>query len=164
MPASAIVKHLYDGSITLKDGTGTPVTLVAPFTTGETSISGLAATLREVQAYSARAGTPQVRHTGRTYPSGSFTLQFTNWTGASGSSVYAFVNKIAPYSANLTTLTNPGEVYAIDIVLNVEGTDLGDSADHTMTLTKCVCTADFAEGEPNTVTINFVCYGAISYT
>ena len=42
MAASAVIKHFTDGSITLKDGTGTPVTLTVPFSAGDLSLSGLA--------------------------------------------------------------------------------------------------------------------------
>ena len=164
MPASSIVKHLYDGSITLRDGTGTPVTLTVPFTTGDFSASGISQTQREVIAYETRGTLNSVRYTTRTFITGSFTAHFTNYTGATGDSVFAFVNKLAPYASNVTTLTGPAEVYAVDITLTTEGTNFGDSADHTIVLTKCACTVDVAEGEPNTVTINFTCYGAMTVT
>lgn len=165
MPASSIVKHLYDGSITLKDGTGSPVTLVVPFSTGDFSASGIAQTQREVIAYETRGTLNAVRYTTRTYVTGSFSAQLPAYTDASTvGQVYAFVNKVAPYASNVTTLTGPAEVYAVDVVLTTEGTNFGDSADHTITLTKCACTVDVTEGEPNTITVNFTCYGAVTVT
>jgi hypothetical protein len=68
--------------------------------------------------------------------------------------------KGGPFSGNTSTVS--GEVYTIDIRLTVEGTDYGDSADPTITLSDCYCTIDFSEGDPDTLSVSFTCYGAIS--
>jgi hypothetical protein len=50
-------------------------------------------------------------------------------------------------------------------VFTVEGTNFGDSADHTLTLTNCeIETIDFSEGDPNSFTINGVCTGGWAST
>ncbi len=73
-----------------------------------------------------------------------------------------FIRKKGAYASNVSTTTALGDVYTIDIVLTIEGTDLGDAADHTFTLEDVDCRADFAEGEPNTLTINGTIYGTIT--
>lgn len=164
MAASTVIKHLYDGSIQLKDGTGTPVTLTVPFSRGDLSISGLHQTQKNVTAYETRGTLHSVRYTSRTYPTGSFSFMIADYSHATNNTAIDFVMKSNSYSANVTTLTSPAEVYAIDIVLTVEGSNFNDEGgDHTITLTKCVCTMDVAEGEPNAATLNFTCYGSVAF-
>lgn len=159
MPASTVIKNLNDGSITLRDGTGTPVTLVVPFSTGDLSISGLAQKQNEVAKYETRGTFHSARHTARTYPSGSFSFQIADYSDGTNQTVHDFVQAVNSYSANVSTLGTNADVYAIDIILTVEGTDHGDASDHVLTLTDCVCTLDISEGDPNTGTLNFECLG-----
>ena len=56
------------------------------------------------------------------------------------------------------------EEYCIDIKLEVEGTDHGDDADHSVTLGKAICNASFAEGDVDAITIDFTAYSTVSYT
>ena len=161
MALSTIVKHLYDGTITLSDGTGTPVTLVVPFSTGDLTISGLQETQRAVVKYESRGVLNTVRHAARTYPSGSFSFQVPEYMNALVGNALDFALQQNGYSGNLSTLT-PTEVYGIDIILTTAGTGLGDSKNHTITLTDCVCTVEVAEGEPNNGTISFECLGTVT--
>lgn len=163
MAASTVIKHLHDGSLTLKDGTGTPVTLVIPFTMGDFTLSGLQETQRAVVAYETRGTLHTIRHSTRTYPTGSFTLALADFSDATNQTALDFLMQRNSYSANVSTLT-PTEVYAVDLVWTVEGTNLGDPADHVATMTDCVCTLDLAEGEPNTLSVSFTMYGDYTQT
>lgn len=159
---STFVKNLNDGTINLADGTGTPVTLDVPFSTGDLKISGLSETQQNVSRYETRGQLNTVRHTSRTYPTGSFSFQLAEFSDATVGTVADFVLKRNKYSGNASTLTS-GDVYCIDITLTVEGTDHGDSADHSVTLTECDCTFEFAEGDPNAGTVNFTCNGSVNF-
>ena len=165
MAVSTVIKNLNDGTITLEDGTATtPVTLTAPFTVGDLSISGLAQTLKAVVAYESRGTLNSVRHTSRTYPSGSFSFQLAEYSDASVGSIVDFAAKTNAYSANESTLGGNAEVHAIKITLTVEGTNHGDGADHTVVLDDCAVTVDLSEGDPNTGTLSFTCYGSVTRT
>lgn len=164
MAASTVIKHLYDGSISLADGTGTPVTLTVPFSVGDLSISGLSETQNNVTAYETRGTFNSLRHTSRTYPTGSFSAQLADYSDATDTTLIDFILKQNSFSGNASTLGTASDVYTIDITLTVEGTDFGDSSDHTVVITDCQCTLDTAEGEPNTATINFTCYGTVTFT
>ena len=165
MAASTVVKHLYDGQIDVEDGTTpTPVSLTVPFTVGDLSLSGYAETQRGVTAYTARGVLTSVRHTDRTFVTGSFSAQLADISDGTDNTLVDFLTKQGSYASNVSTLGASAEVYGVKITLTVEGTDLGDSADHTIVLDDCVCTVDISEGEPNTVTVNFTCYGTISLT
>ena len=165
MAASLVVKHLYDGSISATDGTGTPVSLVIPFTTGDLSISGLSATQNATVAYESRGVLTAVRKAARTYPSGSFSFQVADYSDAVDQTAIDYFLKANSYSANISTLAAgaDADVYTVDLVFTVEGTDLGDTADHTVTLTDCDVTMDVSEGEPNSASISFTCYGAVVF-
>jgi len=157
----ATIKNLNDGSITFSDGTGTPVTMSVPYTTGDLSIDGLAETQNEVVAYETRGTLNSVRHTARTYPSGSLSFQIADFTDATVDTAIDFALKQNKFSTNTSTLST--DVYAFDIILTVEGTDFGDAADETITMTDCHVTTAVAEGDPNTGTMSFICYGTVTF-
>ena len=100
--------------------------------------------------------------------SGSFTLflrQFTD--GSEAGSAIDFVNKEGFYSGNTST-GNTGtprvEEYCVEIDFDVVGTSLGDDDNHRASLTKCICDIVITDADPMTLQINFVSYGALSYT
>ena len=82
-------------------------------------------------------------------------------------SVRDFLNQSGHYSSNVST-GGTGvpyvEHYCIDIRYTAEGTDFGDDSDHVVTLSKCICSLDFSEGDPSSFTLNFTCYGGSSVT
>lgn len=165
MAASTVIKHFTDGSVTLTDGTSpTAVSLVIPFSVGDVSYSGRQETQNDVVAYQTRGTLHSVRHAARSFVTGSLSFMVADFSDATDQTALDFLLKQGSYNGNTSTLSNSPEVYAVDILLTVEGTDHGDSADHTVTLTDCVCTLDFAEGEPDTVTVSFTCYGTITDT
>lgn len=160
----SIIKHFTDGSLVAKDGTGTPVTLTIPFTTGDFSIDGLNQARRATTVYEARGQLTGLRKGAKSFPTGSFSCQIADYSDATDRTVLDFLNKQNSYSANISTTTALGDVYTVDFVFTVEGTDLGDSADHVITLEDCDCSMGFAEGEPNSISVSFTCYGAVTMT
>ena len=100
--------------------------------------------------------------------SGSFSFHFRQFTdGSEAGAVLDFINKTGNYSGNTSTGdsgTPRVEEYCIDIKLEVEGTDHGDDADHSVTLGKAICNASFAEGDVDAITIDFTAYSTVSYT
>lgn len=163
MAASTTIKHLHDGRLTLSDGTATPVTLTVPFYMGDFNFAALQEDQRAVVAYETQGVLHTVRHSTRTYPTGSFTLALADFSDATERTVLDFLLKRGSYASNTSTLT-PTEVYAVDMIWTVEGTDLGDPSDHVATITDCVCTVDIAEGEPNTLSVSFTMYGTYTQT
>jgi len=166
MAYSTVPKMRRDGKITLKDGTGTPVTLEVSFEEGTlafTPTKPAQVILRDRHAITnVRRGDEEPA------ASGSFSIYLREFTDSANlGSVLDFVNKTGAYAANVSTGASGSpqiEEYCIDIEYTIEGTDLGDDADHTATLSKCICDVAFSEGDPSTLTINFVSFGAVSYT
>ena len=166
MAYSTVPKMRRDGKITLKDGTGTPVTLDIAYEEGTftfTPTKPAQVIIRDRhQITNVRRGDEEPAS------SGSFSLflrQFTD--GSEAGAALDFVNKTGFYSGNISSGATGSpqiEEYCVDIENFIEGTDLGDDDDHKVTLTKCICDVAFSEGDPDTLTINFVSFGAVSYT
>ena len=164
MAASTVVKNFTDGTIKIEDGTGSPLSYTCAFDEGNLSISGLAQQLNEVATYESRGTLKSVRHTARTYPSGSFSVMLTDVTDGSDATLIDILTKSGAYAAGLSTLGSTADVYTVKVTPTVEGTDHGDSADHTFVMDDCHCLIDLAEGDPNTVTVNFTVYGSVTMT
>ena len=64
--------------------------------------------------------------------------------------------------AVLSVVSTEGD--AITIEFEVDGDAVGDDdGDTTATFDTCICTASFAEGDPNQITVNFECYNGVTY-
>ena len=157
MAVSTVIKHFTDGTIELADGTATPVTLTVPFSQGDFSISGLQESQKAVNVYQSRGVLHSLRQGEKTFVTGSFSAMLADVSDSSAGNLLDFIRKTNAYSGNASTLSG-GDCYAIKVTLQIEGTDLGDSADHTIVLDDCICTADVSEGEPDSISISFTSY------
>lgn len=163
MPNS-IVKNFRDGQLVLKDGTGTPIAVTIQFESGDFSISGLSANSNtEVTTYLDRGSLGSVRLTSQTFPTWSFSAHMVEFSDATEKTLWDAVNKTGTFASAVSTITN-SDVYGLDCVINIEGTSLGEATDHTLTLVGNRITLDFAEGDPNSFTVNGTCYGTITAT
>lgn len=165
MAVSTVIKHWRDGSLTLADGTGAPVTLTVPFSVGDFKLSGISAGYREIAKYKVRGTLQTVRLGEDVQPTGSFSAYLADYSDATAGTVLDFVLKQNFYSANISTYsTATGAPYTVDLTWTIEGTDLGDGADHTVVCTDCRVTAELSEGEPNSISISFECLGTVTFT
>jgi hypothetical protein len=151
-----------DGTITIKDGTGTPLSCTIRFDNGDFSIDGLKAKLRETNPYQHRGVLSSVRHTTRTFPTGTFTCSMSEFTSAAANSVSDAVLKNGAFAAAVSTLGANADVYTLDIQITEEGTNFGDAADHTFTLEDCEISMAYNQGDPNTFSLSFTVYGAVA--
>ena len=165
MAYSTLPKTRRDGVITLKDGTGTPVTLEVAYEEGNLTFD----TPKAAQTVIRDRGTISTVRKGDDEPtaSGSFSAFFRQFTdGSEAGSILDFINQTGNYSSNISTGSSGTpfvEFYCIDIVYECDAQSLGDDAATSATLTKCVCTASFTEGDPSSFTLNFTSYGALTY-
>lgn len=98
--------------------------------------------------------------------SGSFSAYFRDASDAAVATLFDVLNQsglvaTAPWAS---TLGASAEVFAVDIRLGIEGSDHGDGADHSITLSSCSLDYSFAEGEPNTTSVNFQSHSDIRPT
>jgi hypothetical protein len=156
------VKNFTDGTLTLTDASGTPISCTARFVNGDLSIDGLKAKLRDTTAYQSRGAITSVRHTTRKFVTGSFTCQLSEFSSASANDVTDACCKTGAFASGVSKLGTSAEVWAIDLTWVMEGTNYGDSGDHTLTIGSCECEVSLKEGDPNTVSVAFTSYGSIS--
>ena len=150
------VNNFTDGSIVLKDATGTPITVTAQYSNGDFAAAGFQNGQREITHYEARGVITSIRKTTVKLISGSFTCQMTGLTNATAFAADA-VMKTGAFAAGVSTISANAEVWAVTIVWSEATVNGGTAA--TMTLTNCVVTMDVSEGDPNSLSFSFTCYG-----
>ena len=158
---SAITKTLYDGTVALIDGAGASYTVPCSVSM---DVSDLAPSQREVIAVECRGTLVSLRKGKRKYPSGTIEMYHTGLSDAAKTTVLDFLFGTGSYAASTSTTTALGDVRTLDIKLTIEGTDLGDASDHVLTMEDNHIVASIKEGEPDTVTGAFTCYGTVSRT
>ena len=166
MTYSTSVKVRRDGQLVLKDGTGSPVQLTVAYEEGNISLDNLVNSDAQTVVRD-RNIIVSVRKGDEEPITGSFSYYFRAFTSSDVGGIRDFITGTNAYSANVSTGASGTpfvEHFCVDLQFTVEGTDLGDAADHVATLSKCLCTLSFAEGDPNTWTLNFTCYGGIVYS
>jgi hypothetical protein len=70
--------------------------------------------------------------------------------------------KNGAFASAVSTLGSSADVYTLDVVITVEGTNFGDSADATFTMEDCHLQVSWSDGDPATFSISGTCYGAIT--
>ena len=166
MAESTVVKNFRDGTIQLKDGTGTPVTYTVSVEEGNLKIGGMNVTSKsyEKAIYQDRGEVASVRKTLRKFPTLSFDIMLRDVSDASSGTFLDFCLKQNAYSGNVSTLGANME-YTITVVLTIEGTDHGDSADHTITMADVLVTdVGVEEGDPDKVTFSGMILGTVTMT
>ena len=164
MAVSSVVKNFRDGTILIEDGTGTPLAVTVQYEAGDFSITGLNQSNTEATTYLDRGELGTVRKTSRTFPTFSFSAHMTDLSDATDKLLYDAVNKTGAFSAAVSTGGTASDVYMLKVTLTIEGSNFGDSADHVMIMNNCHLAIDFAEGDPNSFTLNGTVYAAITAT
>lgn len=162
MANSLVVKTWVDGTITIKDGTGTPISLSVRFEDGNLQLGGLGRKLREATPHYARGRLVALRYGNAKPVSFSFSAMMSEFTSATATSLMDAVMWAGAFASGVGTRGANEEVKTHDVVYASEGTNFGDSADHTFTMEDCYLEIDFAEGDPNKFTVNGICYGAMT--
>lgn len=154
---SSFIKSNVQGTLTLKDGTGSPITLPLSYDMGDVEIGPLSEELNEAVKIERRGKFVTLQRGKRVYP----TIKFSAWCGnLVGGSTSApgtpteFATRKGAYSANVSTL-GANRKYTINIDLAIEGSNFGDASDETITCKNVVCTVTWKEGaEGNQISID----------
>jgi hypothetical protein len=167
MAESSVVKVKRDGAITLKDGAGTPKTYTISAEPGDFSLAVPLETRNDFLDRGRLVGS--VRFGDDQPVTGSFSAYFRGGLSTDGAA--ATLTQICDgtiagvgTAAWVSTLGADAEVFAVDVVLTVEGTDHGDATDHTVTIPDCSLDFTIAEGDPNVITVNFRSHTAVRPT
>ena len=160
MAHSTVLKNFRDGTITVTSGD--PSSLTVQFEAGDFSASGLTAGQKEVATYLDRGDLASVRHTNQTFPTGSFTVHLADLSDGTDEILTDALLQRGSWASKVSTLGANAEVYTTLITLTIEGSDHGDAADHSIAMDDCYCSVDVAEGDPNSISVSFTCYGSIT--
>jgi hypothetical protein len=154
------VSNFTNGTITVSDGTGTPLTLTLSLDEGNFSVSGLADRLREIGAYETRGALRGLSLTTRTYPSLSFSSLISEWTDASTGTLMDMVlgTTGSAFAARVGTLGATHPVVTLDIEFKF--TDFAGTA-HDLKFHDVLISFDFSEGDPDTLSFSGTVYGEI---
>ncbi len=87
---------------------------------------------------------------------GSFSSYFRDATDAGVATLMDLLNWSGWLGSNwVSTLGSNAEVKAVDLRHTIEGSDHGDGADHSITITDVSLDYSYAEGDPNTLSVNW---------
>jgi hypothetical protein len=164
MAQSTVIKNFRDGTLVFADNTGAPLTLPIVYEAGDFSIDNLNEGLVETTAYLDRGEFATLRKTNRVFPSFSFTAHMTDLSDATDKLLYDLARKTGAFASAVSTLGANADAMTYKLTFTVEGTNFGDSADHTMILNDCRITLSFSEGDPNSFSVAGIVYGAITAT
>lgn len=163
MALSTIIQTSRHGSLTLLDGTGTPITYSVRFDRGDFSISGLSPDMAEITTFAARHVHIGHAKGAPTYPTVSFSLFVTDYSETGTGTIQDFFHATAstPFE-NRVSVSSKYDGFAFDIRWDADTDDDGATAAHTMTCHGVVCTGyDINEGdEGTTITVNGTVYGS----
>lgn len=171
MSVSGFVKNNTMGVITLIDGTTpTAIELALAFDRGDLNLSGpLKSVLNENVAVERRGRFINTVHGNRVYPQLSFSCWISAFqdSGTAPGNIWTWIQRTtgSAYAANVSTLGTGSLVpFACNLKYDLEGTDVGDSGDHTFTCADVELVIDsFTEAaEGCSVSISGVVRGAIT--
>jgi len=163
MAISSVVKNFRDGTILIEDGTGVPIDITVQFENGDFSLSGLNG-FKEVTTYMDRGDLGSVRHTTQSFPTGSFSAHLTDISDGTDNTLIDAARKQGSFASAVSTLGADAEVMTYKVTWTVEGTDHGDTADHTIVCDDCYLSIDVSEGDPSSMSMSFTVYGAVTMT
>jgi hypothetical protein len=164
MAQSTVIKNFRDGTLTFTDNTGTPLSLTIVYEAGDFSIDNLNEGLVETTAYLDRGEFATLRKTNRVFPSFNFTAHMTDLSDATDKLLYDLVRKTGAWAAAVSTLGANADAMTYKLTWTCEGTNYGDSADHTLVMNDCRITLSISEGDPNSFSVSGIVYGTITAT
>jgi hypothetical protein len=162
MAISSVVKNFRDGTLTFEDGTGSPITLIVQYEEGNFSLSGLQEGLTEINTYLDRGVLGSVRKTNASFPTFSFNAYLTDISDGTDTTLPDLVMKTGAYASAVSTLGANADVMTYKLTWVVEGTNFGDSADHTVILDDCHIMIDMSEGDPDTFSVSGTVFGTVT--
>ena len=164
MAQSTVIKNFRDGTLTFADNTGTPLTLAIVYEAGDFSIDNLNEGLVETTAYLDRGEFATLRKTNRVFPSFSFSAHMTDLSDNTDKLLYDLARKTGAFASAVSTLGANADAMTYKLTWTCEGTNFGDSADHTLIMNDCRITISLSEGDPNSFSVAGIVYGTITAT
>ncbi len=162
MAESQVVKVRRDGTISIKDGAGSPITYTVAYENGDFAATvdkaGRIVIRDRGTIVGLRKGDDPVQSLSFSVHLRALAITGTNAT------LIDVIERTGAWAAATSTGGTGYEQFLVDVVMTIEGTDLGDSADHTATFSKVLLTWDMKEGDPDVINVKGEVYGTITRT
>lgn len=155
MAVSTIVKTKRDGTLTIKDGAGTPLELVVAFEQGDLNISIPGPAVNVFLDRGVLGATPSLRYGDEQPCSGSFSAYLRHPTDATDEVLLDLITQSGQIGTNWTsTLGATAEVNTYTLVFALAHA----SETYSITLNHCAFSGSIGEGDPNSISISFTSY------
>lgn len=164
MAESDVVIMGRDCTVTLLDGTATPVVLTLEYEDGTASFQGLGAEQAEVVPIVIRGALKSLRKGPPTFPTFTLNLIANGLTESVKDQVLDFIHGTGTYASNESQDGANADVHTVGLKLTVERSSHGEGSDQHLTLSRCHVTADLQIGDPGRITIAGTCYGGYTRT
>lgn len=155
-----------DGSLTITDGTGTPLSFGVVYEDGDFSLTGIKKDSRAQVAFRDRGSLYSVRETETEDMSFSFSAHLVYLRGdGTTAGIEEVVRRLGAWSAAISTLPaaagggpSGAGTYTLTVTWSAERTDFGHSQDQGVALKYCSLNLDFSEGVPGKISISGTVY------
>ena len=88
----------------------------------------------------------------------------TDLSDATDKLLYDLARKTGAWASAVSTLGANADAMTYKLTWACEGTNFGDSADHTLIMDSCRITLSISEGDPNSFSVSGIVYGTITAT
>ncbi len=165
MGASGTVKVRRDGTITLFDGSGGPVTYTVSYEDGDFSADTLTGANADDRIVIRDRGAIVGLRKGDT-PVGSlsWTVHFREFTNGSAQAILDFITGDDVGGTLASTGGTGFEHFLCGVTMTIDGTSHGETANASVTWNKVLVTASFSEGDPDKLSFTGETYSAPTYT
>jgi hypothetical protein len=162
MAESTIVKTKRDGTITIKDQSGAN-SLIMAYEEGNFTLNIPGPAVQLFLDRGEIGSTPSIRFGDEAPMSGSFSGYLRDVYDATYATLFGILTDQPP-AGWTPTMGATSEVKTWQVVYTIEGTNHGDSADHTITMNHCRLTGSLTEGYPINLACNFTAYDVFPTT
>jgi hypothetical protein len=147
-----------DGTITIEDATGTPISLTVQYEDGDFSCDGWKEDHSADVVVRDRRRIYAVRKGDEEPMTFSFTAHATDMADGTEKTILDAVMKTGAFASGVSTWGANADVWTLKVTWTGEQTDFGGGADSTIVFDYCRLDASFAEGQPATFTVNGTAY------
>lgn len=146
-----------DGTITIYDGAGTPLSFEVQYEDGDFSSPEFSEGFEDVQEFEDRGQVYAARKIGRKSKDFSFTahaMRFGRDAAGSNTHILDVLLKKNAWSSSTSTGASYTDAHTVRVVFKAERSDLGETNDTTITIKYAHLRAGFQEGVPGKFSIS----------
>lgn len=142
-----------DGTLSLQDGSGTPIVCTIIYEDGDFKCSEFSESNYDIEEFRDRGALYNVRKTSQRTLEFEFSCHATDFTDATEKLIRDAVCKQGTFAAGVSTKGSNADVWLLQLTFSVEQSNYGASADSTVVFKHCWCSVSFEEGVPGKFSI-----------